>query len=97
MEFGENMLSDEVIWEVKGEVAGREWEPHGLFSSQEHQSLLVCDYCRLVVLNPTDGSVLQVIPLPNMGILISLSVHEGNIILHNETASGECINVLNIK
>ena len=33
----------ELIWEVKGEVGGVIWMPHGLCYSPEHQSLLVCD------------------------------------------------------
>ena len=75
--------TDEEVWEVKGEVAGVLWKPHGLCHSSKHQSLLVCDVGRLVVLNPCDGSLLQVIPLPHLGLLVSLSIHEGNIILYS--------------
>ena len=56
----------EEVWEVKGEVEGVAWRPHGFLYSPEHQSLLVCDTSdngRLVVLNPRDGSVRQIIPL----------------------------------
>ena len=74
--------TSEEVWEVKGEVAGVTWQPQGLLYSPEHQSLLVCDgNSRLVVLNPCDGSVLQIIPLSNLGLPVSLSVHKGNIIL----------------
>ena len=91
--------TDEQVWEVKGEVAGVTWNPHGLCYSPEHQSLLVCDTSdegRLVVLNPGDGSVLQVIPL-QLELPWHLSLHEGNIIVHNILLRRTQINVFNIK
>ena len=90
----------EQLWEVKGEVAGVMWEPHGFLYSPEHQSLLVCDISkegRLVVLNPRDGSVLQVIPISNHGIPISLSFREGRIIIHSKYENAENISVFAIE
>ena len=84
---------------MKGEVEGVTWEPHGLFYSAKHQSLFVCDVSdngRLVVLNPSDGSVLQIITLPNLGNPISLAVHMGHIILHNSVPRVRNINVFTI-
>ena len=93
------MRTSKKVWEVKGEVEGVTWKPHGLFYSPQHQSLLVCDTSdngRLVVINLRGGSVLQIIPLPNLGIPYSLSVHEGNIILQKNFNSGINIDVLTI-
>ena len=33
----------EQVWELNARVGNVPWEPHGLFYSHEHQSLLVCD------------------------------------------------------
>ena len=93
--------TDEQVWQVRGEVAGVTWKPHGLFYSQEHQSLLVCDGIdnsdngRLVVLKLSDGSVLQVIPLPELGLPLYLSLCEGNLIVHNSNSKRTQINVFN--
>ena len=92
--------TDEQVWEVKSGVAGVTWKPHGLFYSPEHQSLLVCDTSddgRLVVLNPNDGSVLQVIPLPVLERPFYLSLYEGNIVVHNVASNRTQINVFNIE
>ena len=91
--------TDEMVWEMKGEVAGVTWQPHGLFYSPKHQSLLVCDTInsRLVVLNPCDGSVLQVIPLPGLELPYQLCLYEGNIIVHNGFSRRTQINVFNMK
>ena len=92
--------SDEQVWEVKGEVAGATWTPHGLLYSLEHQSLLVCDtsdHGRLVVLNPRDGSVLQVISLPGLKRPFFLSLYEGNTIVYNKTSNITQINVFSIQ
>lgn len=54
------------LWEVKGEVAGKEICPFSLLFSQQHHVLLVADRYsyRILVLNPGDGSLLQSIQLP---------------------------------
>ena len=91
--------TSEVVWEVKGEVGGVTWQPQGLLYSPEYLSLFVCDISdngRLLVLNPHDGSILQIIPLPNLGLPVSLSLHEGNIILFNAFTSGENIDIFTI-
>ena len=87
----------EETWEVKGEVAGVKWEPHGFFYSQEYQSLLVCDRYRLVILDPKNGSVLQVIPLPIPGLPVTLSVHDGRVILYHKFNCAEHICVFVIE
>ena len=90
----------EKVWEVKGEVAGVIWNPHGLFYSPEHQSLLVCDTSdggRLVVLKPSNGSVLQLIPLAELKRLFYLSIYEGSLIVHNMASNRMQINVFNIE
>ena len=92
--------TDEEVWEVKGEVAGVTWKPYGLCYSPEHQSLLVCDtsdHGRLVNLKPSDGSVLQVIPLPRLERPWYLSLYEGNLIVDNMASKKPQINVFNIK
>ena len=91
--------TDEQVWEVMGKVAGVTWNPHGLFYSPEHQSLLVCDADNewLVVLNPSDGSVLQLILLQHLERPWHLSLYEGNLIVHNGFSNREQINVFNIK
>ena len=87
----------EQVWEVKGKVEGVTWYPHGLLFSPEHQSLLVCDaidnLSRLVVLNPRDGHVLQIITLPTLGTPYFLYVQKGEIILQNMLTSRTEINV----
>ena len=91
---------DEIVWEVKGEVAGVPWEPCGLFDLPEHQSLLVCDASdkgRLVVLNPRDGSIRQKIPLPNLGTPYELFAHKSSIILHSGFTTGRNIHVFIIE
>ena len=88
--------TDEQVWELKGEVAGVTWNPHGLFYFPEHQSLVVCDISdggRLVVLNPCDGLLLQTIPRPVPSFPLSLSLHEGIIIMHNRSDTREKISV----
>ena len=91
--------TDEQVWEVKGKVAGVQWDPHGLFYSPEHQALPVCDAENgwLVVLKPSDGSVLQVIPLPGLERPFHLSLYQGNLIVHNGFSNREQINVFSIK
>ena len=86
----------EQVWEVKGEVTGTEWWPHGLLYSCNPQSLIVCDTSgdgRLVILNPRDGSVIQVIPLPNVVKPFLLYLHDGNIILFNRSKRNEKVSV----
>ena len=85
--------TSEEIWQVKGEVVGATWKPHGLFYSPEHQTLFVCDDGQLVVLDPRDGSLLQVILLPKLKRLISLYFLKGKIIVHNKKKNCREINV----
>ena len=88
----------EELWEVKGAVTGVLWEPCGLFYHKDDRSLLVCDAKnrRLVALNPHDGSVLQVIPLPISGVPINFSILEGKLILRNNISCSQNINFLTI-
>ena len=50
-----------------------------------------------MVLDPNDGSVLQVIPLSSPGLAIDLSVCEGTLILHNRCNSAENISIFTIE
>ena len=88
------------VWELKGEVEGIAWKPHGLLYSQEHYALLVCDMSgdgRMVVLNPSDGCVLQKIPLRNLRHPISLSVHEGTFILLSRFVKSRKISLFTVE
>ena len=87
------------VWEVKGKVAGVTWMPHSLLYSPEHQSLLVCDINddgRLVVLEPSDGSVLQVIPLSILGVPWFFYIHKGNVIMLNSGKTFKKIDIFDI-
>ena len=95
-----NCGTGEQVWEVKGEEEGVTWEPHGLLYLPEHQSLLVCDPSdngRLVVVNPRNGSILQTTSLSEISVPISLSIHEGNIVLCNILNYSVKISVFAIK
>ena len=74
----------EEMWKVKGEVEGITWKPHNLCYLQKPQSLIVCDSDRLVFLNQRNGTVSAVLPVPNFGRPISMSLHDGKLHLYNK-------------
>ncbi len=57
--------SEEVVWEVKGQVDGVECHPHGVVHSPAQDALFVADgtNTQILVLNPWDGSLRQVLSL----------------------------------
>ena len=57
--------TEERVWEIKGEVQDAQCCPGGMVYSPAHQALLVADGCnsRVLVVNPGDGSVRQVVQL----------------------------------
>ena len=65
-------------WTVRGPAEGRQLSPWGLVFSPGHNSLFVGDYCRVVVLSPSDGSVRQIIGFSGMGMIQGLSLHNNN-------------------
>ena len=72
------------VWEMKGEVDGVEYCPCTVVYSPGHQALLVADgpNCRILVLNPKDGSLKQVIGLSkNMGGIVEMCVHENKVVV----------------
>ncbi len=80
--------TNELVWELKGEVEGVKCEPLGMVYSPVHQALLVADGCnhRVLVLNPKDGSVRQVLQFSSdMGCLAELCLYQEQIaVLHHD-------------
>ena len=64
--YAQSTETGAVLWKLEGEVAGREINPKGLLLTPDHQAVLCADQWnhRILVLNPADGSVLQIIQLP---------------------------------
>ena len=90
----------EQVWEVRlMSVEYVDWEPYGLLYLPEHKSLLVCDKSDdgLLVVNPSDGSILQTISLPDVPMPTSLSMHEGNIVLYHDLNGSAKISVVAIR
>ncbi len=57
--------TEKKAWELEGDVQGEQCCPGGMVYSPAHQALLVADGCnsRVLVVNPGDGSVRQVVQL----------------------------------
>ncbi len=66
MVWAQSIETGAVLWKLEGEVAGREINPHGLLLTPDHRAVLCTDQKnhRILVLNPADGLVLQIIQLP---------------------------------
>ena len=88
--------TSEEIWKVKREITGVTWKPHGLFYCPENQSLIVCDDGRLMILNPKDGNVQRVLPVPNFGRPISMSLHDGDLNMYSKKTNDTKIYVFTI-
>ena len=78
---------ENIVWELTGRVDGVECNPHGMLYSPYHDALLVADgiNCRILVLNPQDGSVTQVVPLSEVtSIVWDFSLHGKQILVHHQ-------------
>ena len=79
---------NEISWEVTGEVDGLRCNPWGLMYSARHGALLVCDgdNRRIVVLEPSDGSHRQTLPVPgSTGSTYDIASHDDRIVLLHQT------------
>ncbi len=77
-------VKDKVIWEVKDEVGGKVCKPYGLLYSPKHQVLFVADgrNKRVLVLDPKDGSLLQIITL-DVGWIRGLPLVKDQIVMRS--------------
>ena len=66
----------EVKWEFPGNV-------HGILYSEAHDSLLVGQPGKVVVLCPREGSLLQTIDLPGLGDIKDLCLYHDQLIIHH--------------
>ncbi len=84
--------TEKKLWELQGEVQGVQCNPHGMVYSPDHQALLVADgwNSRVLVVNPGDGSVRQVLPLcADMGVVWELCLHNQQLVMHHTDAGRE--------
>ncbi len=78
--------TDQIDWELQGEVQGVQCTPHEMVYSPGHQALLVVDGTnhRVLVVNPGDGSVRQVVQLSaEMGSVAELCLHNQQLVVHH--------------
>ena len=75
----------EKVWEVRGEIQGEKCESHGIVYSPGHQAFLVADgkNTRILVLNPVDKTVRQVVKLSEVGIVWELCLHNQQLVVHH--------------
>ena len=74
----------EKIWMASWDIAGMMACPHGMVFSPKHQALLVADgpNRRIIVLNPNDGSQLQIRPVGDaISVLVHISLYKDKLIL----------------
>ena len=74
------------MWELAGRVDGVECYTLGMSYSPHHNALLVADgiNCRILVLNPQNGSVRQVMPLGgDIGVVAELCKIHKQIVVHH--------------
>ena len=74
----------EKMWKARWDFAGMISCPHGMVYSPKHQALLVADgpNRRILVLNPKDGSQLQIIPFrEGISVLVHMHLHKDNLIV----------------
>ncbi len=66
--------SEEVVWEVKGQVDGVECHPHGMVHSPALDALFVADgtNTRILVLSPRNGSLMKVLSLGHIVVQLCL-------------------------
>ncbi len=92
--------SEEVKWEVKGEVEGKQCNPHGTIFSSPDDALFVADggNTRILVLNPWDGSLRQVLPLDQkMGATWELCLHNRHLVVHHVSDRKQKISYFSLK
>ncbi len=80
--------SGEVAWEVKGQLKGLLCHPHSMTFSPTLDSLFVGDgiNSRILVLDPWDGSLRQVLPLDQKMGSVQLGLHNDQLIVRHNTA-----------
>ncbi len=78
--------SEQAVWEVKQHVEGVPCNPHGMTYSAALDALFVADgkHTQILVLNPVDGSLRQVLPLDKkMKLVMELSLHNDQLLVHH--------------
>ncbi len=65
--YAQSTQDGSMLWRLEGQVDGRKIDPYRLLLTPDHQAVLCADPSnnRILVLNPADGSVLQIIQLPD--------------------------------
>lgn len=66
-----------IVWRVERGFEGRQIDPQGLLSYKD--VILVAESRRIVVLDPSDGSCIQIINLPKLGEILKLGLCKHNI------------------
>ncbi len=92
--------SEEVVWEVKGQVEGVECHPHGMVHSPALDALFVADgnNTRILVLNPGDGSLRQELPLDQkMGGIGNLYLSYDQLIVHHHAEGKVKVSVFRLE
>ncbi len=93
--------SEKVVWEVKEQVEGVECHTHGMIFSPALDALFVADGWNtwILVLNPWDESLRQVLPLEReMGVIWELCLHNDQLIVnHGDTVSGQRISYFSLQ
>ena len=95
-----SLKTEQKAWEVKGEVDGKMFFPHGLLFSAHHQVLLVADgrNHRVLAIHPRDGSHLQTIQLDqSVDAVYELGVHTNNLVMFHRVGLVEKVAYLSIK
>ncbi len=88
----------EVVWELNGQVAGVQCEPHGMVFAPDYNALFVADGSnkRILVLDPWDGSLRQVLPLDQLGSIWELCLLNNQLVVHHHSQGREEISHLSI-
>ena len=95
-----SLETEQKAWEVKGEVDGKMFFPHGLLFSVQHRVLLVADgrNSRVLVLHPGDGSHLQTIQLDKaVDTVYELGIHSNKLVIFHRAGLEEKVSYLSIK
>ena len=74
------------VWEVQGDVEGVLCCPNGMVYSPDHQALFVADggNHRVLVVNPADGLVRQVVQLSaDMGDIWDMCLYNQQVVVHH--------------
>ncbi len=91
--------TEKKVWELEGDVQGEQCCPGGMVYSPAHQALLVADGVnhRVLVVNPGDGSVRQVVQLgADMGYVWDLCLHNQQLVVHHGCGAVEELSFFSI-